>query len=69
MSQPWQYGNSLIKGLTPDAGGGSFAEDHKPFQFMSTWQMQRQPFEEVGLEQLPQAAAPLDSCSFGLCNA
>jgi len=31
----------------------------KPFQFMFTWQMQRQPFEEVATSPEPGAASAL----------
>lgn len=50
-------GNNHINGLTAGAGGDTLAEDHKPFQFMFTWQMRRRPFEEVAISPEPGAVS------------
>jgi len=50
-------GNNRVKGLILGAGGDILLgqDGQKPFQFMFTWQMQRQPFEEVAIS--PEASA------------
>jgi len=49
------FGNNRITGLILGAGGDILlGEDgQKPFQFMFTWQMQRQPVEEVAISPEP----------------
>ena len=55
------FGNNRISGLTRVLAATSLlGEDgQKPFQFMFTWQMQRQPFEEVAISPEPGAVSAL----------
>jgi hypothetical protein len=48
-----------IKGLILGGGSGILADrdGQKPFQFMFTWQMQGQPFEEVAVSPEPGAVS------------
>jgi hypothetical protein len=56
-----QFGNDRIKGLILGAGGDILLgqDGQKPFQFMFTWQMQGQPFEEVAISPEPGAVSAL----------
>jgi len=61
---PWgsrHFGNIRIKGLILGTGGDILLgrDGQKPFQFMFTWQMQRQPFEEVAISPEPGAVSAL----------
>jgi hypothetical protein len=53
--------DNCIKGLILGAGGGILLgrSGETPFQFMFTWQMQRQPFEEVAISPEPGAVSAL----------
>jgi hypothetical protein len=52
----------LFEGLILGAGGDTVhgQDDQKPFQFMFTRQMLRQPLEEVEISPEPDAACALD---------
>jgi hypothetical protein len=51
-----------IEGLTLGPGSDILLgkDGQKPFQFMFTWQMQRQPFEELAMFPEPRAVSALD---------
>ncbi len=53
--------DNCIKGLILGAGGDILLgqDGQKPFQFMFTWQMQREPFEEVAISPEPGAVSAL----------
>ena len=56
-----RFKNNCIKGLILGAGGDILLsqDGQKPFQFMFTWQMQREPFEEVAISPEPGAVSAL----------
>ena len=53
--------DNCIKGLILGAGGDILLGQggQKPFQFMFTWQMQRQSFKEVAISPVPGSASAL----------
>jgi hypothetical protein len=53
--------DNCIKGLILGAGGDILLgqSGEKPFQFMFTWQLQGQPFEEVAISPEPGAVSAL----------
>jgi len=57
----WEHISAAAKGLTLGAGGDMLLgqDGQIPFQFMFTWQMQRQPFEEVAISPEPGTVGPL----------
>jgi hypothetical protein len=60
----------MVKGLTLDACGDMLLgqDGQKPFQFVFTWQMQRQPFEETAISPEPCAVIAIARNRKVLCR-